>query len=159
MNFDAADKLNSISTTAKEYIAKIDEIKEKYVTKINGYITDLENVINNAATKSQKWLEMQIKKITKKIQDTIDALTKKLDTIFVQLENWYNDSVLAIKVNTVTSVLAKLGLGLPLKGAEQLADAIPSPPIVKPEINLEISIPEVSQLVNMGTVSLPRLTI
>ena len=160
MDLSAATiKISNTVVTVYQYIENINTIKNKYINKINGYLEDIENTINSALTKSQEWIEMKIKKITKKIYDCIDALLKKINDIINQLRTWYDIQINTIKSNVIMAVFAKLGQDCDKDTAMLFADLIPHPELdsMLPKINIDLELPDVSSLLNIGTVRLPRL--
>lgn len=169
MDFGAAVvKIADITIKVNEYIDKIIEIRNKYIVKINKCIDDLENTVNSAVDKINagarnidKWLQIKIEKITKKIQGLLDKLKSNIDALIDQLSVWYEKTILNIKVNVILAVYAKLGIDCTRGGAKLLADMIPHPSIesLLPnfEINLPIEMPDISVMVEIEKVSLPRL--
>lgn len=169
MDFGAAVvKIADITIKVNEYIDKIIEIRNKYIVKINKCIDDLETTINSAVDKINagarnidKWLQIKIEKITKKIQDLLDKLKSKIDALIDQLSAWYEKTILNIKVTVIIAVYAKLGIDCTRSGAELLADMIPHPSIesLLPnfEINLPLEMPDLSVMVEIEKVNLPRL--
>jgi hypothetical protein len=155
----ATIKIAKTVVTVNEYVDKIKALRDKYVKKINGYLEDIENTINGALTKSQEWLEMKLKKIIKKIEDCLSALMKKISDIIDQLKTWYDKQIITIKKNIITAACAKVGIDCDETFIAIMQDLIPHPSLdsMLPSINIEIDIPDVSELINIGTVRLPRL--
>ena len=154
-------KIADITVKVAAFIDKINAIKIKYVTKINKLLEDLENTINSIATKSLQWIEIHVNKILKKIEDTVKSLLAKIDSIIKQLTEWYNKTMINIKRSVIKSVSAKLGIEMSDAVADGLAEAIPHPAIESflPEIQLDIELPDLSNLAEIGQVSIPRLEI
>ena len=165
---NSADKIADVVIKVNEYVDKIIELRKKYIGKINKCLTDLETVINDAVDKinsgvdgALKWLEIKIAKITKKIQDILDNIKKKIDSIIKGLRTWYNTTVNNIKANVIMAVFAKTGIECTHDTAMAVADTIPHPSIdsLLPsfEIDLQIELPNMSGMVSIEKVSLPRL--
>jgi hypothetical protein len=156
---NATYKIADISLKVTGFIDKLNVIKDKYVKKINRYLADLENVINSIATRAMQWVETQVEKIMKKIQDLIDGLMSKINELIKQFEEWYEKQMLNIKICVVKSVASKLGQHLDTDQAKSVSSVIPHPPLQVPSIEIELEIPDLSDLANIGQVSIPRLEI
>lgn len=156
---EATSKIADITLKIMEFYEKIMEIRNKFIAKINGYLEDIERTVNNAISQSKKWIEMQINKITKKINDALAGLKKKIDDIIAQLRDWYENVILNIKVTVVKAVFAILNQRIDRNGVIEIAKVIPHKPLdsMLPDFSLQIAIPDPSQLINVGPISLPRL--
>lgn len=166
---NAVTKIAEIVIKLKEFIDRIKELYNKFIKTINKYIEELENVINKAIEKinnglanAQKWLEMKTEPITKKINDTLAALKKKLDSMIDGIRAWYDKIINSIKVAVIKSTFAKMGQEASDSVIEPMAAAIPHPNVTSflPEFNLELSVPALGEIFNLGQVSkvsLPRL--
>ena len=166
---NAITKIAEIVIKVKEFIDKIKEIVDKFCRTINKYLDELERIINKAIEKinsglasAQKWLEMKTEPITKKINDTLAGLKKKLDSMIDGIRAWYDKIINSIKVAVIKSSFAKMGQEASDSVIEPMAAAIPHPDVTSflPEFNLELSIPALGEIFNLGQVSkisLPRL--
>ena len=162
MDFSAsADKIQEISSKVNEYVDKIEEIKNKYVKKINDFLEELETTINSIVTKGLQWVEIHVKKILKEINDVLANLHAKINNIINQLKEWYNIQINNIKRAFVKSICAKLGVECDNKTAELLTETIPHPSIdsLLPKTNLDLQLPDISNLAEIGQVTIPRLEI
>lgn len=155
----AIGQINDITTQVNTYIEKINAIKEKYVVKINETLDELEEAVNSAATKSVVWVEMKVAKLTKKLQTMLDSFAKKIQDIIKQLSEWFDKQINAIKISTIKGAMAKLGVECDTTMAEGMSSMIPSPSIesLLPEIKIELQLPNLSNLADVGEISLPRL--
>lgn len=166
---NALVKIAEIVLKVKEFIDKVKYIVDKFCYKINKYLAELERIINKAIEKinsglanAQKWLEMKTEPIIKNINDALDGLKKKIDGIIEGIKAWYEKVMLNIKMAVVKATLAKLGQELPDEAVEGMAKAIPHPDIASflPEFNIELAIPNLSEMFNLGQVQeikIPRL--
>lgn len=166
---NALVKIAEIVLKVKEFIDKVKYIVDKFCYKINKYLAELERIINKAIEKinsglasAQKWLEMKTEPIIKKINDALDGLKKKIDGVIEGIKAWYEKVMLKIKMSVVKATLAKLGQELPDEAVEGMAKAIPHPDIASflPEFNIELAIPNLSEMFNLGQVQeikIPRL--
>lgn len=144
--FELADQANEFITTMKEN-------RNGYVDKINSYLNDLEK-LNNAGTHSDQYIQSKTKVIQENIADTLKGFEKKNKGYTEQLKIWYDDQMNKIKLNIVTVEQNKLGVDVPEDVLKSLADAIPHPELVIPE--LKITIPEISAEPNVS-VTIPRI--
>lgn len=155
------DKIEEILNTIDTYKGKIDEIKVTYIDKINKKLEKLEEVLNSAASKSQVWIEMQVKKITKSIQDIIDSMMKKIKKVVDSLQEWANTAFDNVSASLIMSSMSKLGVELTRDAALSMTDMIPlklpSLDSLIPKIELELQLPDLSSLTSVGTITLPRL--
>lgn len=155
------DKIEEILKTIDTYKSKIEDIRVTYIDKINEKLEKLEEVLNSASTRSQVWIEMQVKKITKSIQDTIDSMMKKIKEVVNNLQEWANTAFDNVSASLIISSMSKLGVELTRDAALSMTDMIPlklpSFDSLIPKIELELQIPDLSSLTSMGTISLPRL--
>ena len=164
----AVEKIDNIVSTIDRYKTKMEEIRDTYVTKINGYIQDLEDTINGAIDKINNgsasaaiWLEKRVTAIVEKIQRTLDNLKSALDSIIKQVEEWYNETVTNVKVSVATVALGKVGITEEAI-INAAAEAIPHPDIKSliPDIKIELQLPELN-LNNLGVekISIPKIEI
>ena len=155
------DKIEEILNTIDTYKGKIEKIRVTYIDKINKKLEKLEEILNSALTRSQVWIEMQVKKITKSIQDTIDSMMKKIKAVVDSLQEWANTAFDNVSASLIMSSMSKLGVELSRDAALSMIDMIPlklpSFDSLIPKIELELQIPDLSSLTGMGTISLPRL--
>lgn len=154
-------KIEEILNTIDTYKGKIEEIKVTYIDKINKKLEKLEEVLNSVSTRSQVWIEMQVKKITKSIQDIIDSMMKKIKKVVNSLHEWANTAFDNLSASLIMSSMSKIGVDLTRDAALSMTDMIPLklPPLdsLIPKIELELQLPELSSLASMGTITLPRL--
>lgn len=164
----AVEKIDKIVSTIDVYKTEMERIRDTYVTKINGYIQDLEDTINGAIDKINNgsasaaiWLEKRVAAIVGKIQRTLDNLKTALDSIIKQVEEWYNETVTNVKVSVATVALGKVGITEEAI-INAAAEAIPHPDIKSliPEIKIELQLPELN-LNNLGVekISIPKIEI
>ena len=162
MNFlGAASKIGDITDTVNTQIDNINRIMNEGIDKINGYLDDLEEVINSRAQKSAVWIEKKIKVLTKKINDALENLQQRLDNMITNLGIWYDKQINKAKECIIRSNFAKLGQECSPELAATMASAIPHPDFSSfiPKIDLTIELPALSNLSQMGTIKLPRLEI
>lgn len=162
MNFgEAPSKISKIVNTVKTNITNIENIKTNTVDKINGYIDDLEKIINNTDNKSEHYVEIQKEKKLKEINDGVDGLQNKLTKKINDLSEWYNKQVNNAKKCIIKANFAKLGQTCSDDMAETLASTIPHPEFSSfvPKIDLKLELPNLSNLKNTGYIKLPRLEI
>lgn len=155
------DKIEEILKTIDTYKGKIEEIRVTYIDNINEKLEKLEEVLNSASTRSQVWIEMQVKKITKSIQDIIDSMMKRIKEVVDDLQEWANTAFDNVSASLIMSSMSKLGIELSRDAALSMSDMIPiklpSFDSLIPKIELDLQIPDLSSLTSMGTISLPRL--
>ena len=169
MDFSGAtSKISDVIITVNEYVDKIMALRDKYIKKINKCLEDLETTINtaidavkNGVESALVWLDIKIKKIMKYIQDIIDKLTEKIQSIINQLKTWYDTTINSIKRNVIIAVFAKIGQPLKPNEADMFCSLIPHPSIdtLLPSFEIELSfeLPDLSNLVSINYVTLPRL--
>lgn len=150
MDFSAAtDKIAAIVVMVYKFKKKIETIYNKFANKINGYIDELEKVLEKIVefgVKAIVWIEMQIYKILKKITDALDAVKKAIDNVLQQVKDWYNDTVNRFKASLIKSVMAKLGIACTDEQAETMTGMIPHPAVdgLLPEIKIELQLPDIN---------------
>lgn len=162
MNFGGSSKkIADIVDTVKNAVSNIEEIKAKYVDKINEYIGDLETALNSKGDKSDYWVDTQVEKTTKKINDTLTTVQTKLTNMISGLDKWYDKQIKSVKRSIIKANFAKLGQDCSNEMADTMADAIPHPKFSSfiPKIDLSLDLPDASQLEKSGKVKLPRLEI
>jgi hypothetical protein len=152
MDFSAAtDRIAAIVVTVYKFKKKIESIYNKFANKINGYIDELEKVLEKLVelgVKAIAWIEMQIYKILKKITDALDAVKQAINNVLQQVKDWYNDTVNRFKVSIIKSVMAKLGIACSDEQAESMTGMIPHPAVdgLLPEIKIELPLPNVTDV-------------
>lgn len=147
-------KVLELAEQANDFIEKMRDISNKYIKKINGYLEEIETLINNAATHSAQYINTKLEVIYKKIDGILEAFKEKINGLIEQLNTWYDEQMTKIKISLVKAMQAKLGLELPDSAAKGLADAIPHPALVIPEFKIEV--PEISLDPNVS-ISIPRI--
>ena len=157
----ATTKIADVTEKLDTYKQAIEKIKVDYIVKINTILNDLETVLNKAAYKGTVWATPKVEKLTKKLQDTIDNLNNKLKTMYEEIERWYNKTVNKIKISVVKGSCAKIGLPTTDDIVNPLAQSIPHPALdtflsIPP---LDIELPDMSNLTNIGKITLPRIEI
>lgn len=158
---EASARITNITSQISDHKEKLEVTKDKYVIKINKLLNELEHIVNFATTKSPQYVEIQVNKKLKKIDDTIKSMNTKLNEIVNQSTIWYNTAIINIKRNTIKSVGAKMGIDVTNEMSDALAESIPHPTIepLLPEIKLNIELPDLSNLSEIGQISIPRLKI
>lgn len=161
----ATTKIAEVTEKFELHKQKIEDIKTKYINKINNILRDLEDTINNISKKGVVWAKPRIDKYTKELQDTINNLNKKLQDMLADIGIWYEDTMANIKTSIVKGALSKMG-GIPVDSVSEstiksFTDLIPHPPIDSflPPIQIELELPDVSNLTDIGEITLPRLEI
>lgn len=154
-----AGKIADITLKVLEFYEKIRKVYNKIASKINKCIREIENVINSILTKSEIWIETQLKKITDKIQECVDGLKKRLDAIMKSIEAWYDTTITNFKVAFIKAALAKLGQSCTTEEAKMFSSLIPHPAlsslITMPTIDIEI--PDVESLISFPVFDLKEL--
>ena len=130
-------------------------IQNKYITKINEVIDDLENTINNAGNNSTEFIETKIKKLNAKLQKILEGFNKKMESLKTGVETWYKDITDGLKINIVKKTQALFGLELPEEAIKALSDAIPVPPLVLPEFKIDL--PDLSNIDINANVKFKRI--
>ena len=146
---DIVETINNVIVKVNEYKDIIEGIYTKYVSKIDKYINDINNIIDTAIHRSRQWVITELNKIKKKIEDIIDGFEKMIHKIIDDLAEWYNNLINNAKSTFLKAKQAKLGLELPDSMLESLANAIPHPDITEliPIPKLNVSIPDISGLI------------
>lgn len=167
---NAVERIATVVIKTKEVIDKIKETYEKFISRINKLIVDLEHAvnegikrINNGLSDAQKWLEMKTEPITISIREAISGLKRKINDIIDGLRQWYNKVVNSIKIAVIKSTFAKIGQESPSDDViKTMAQTIPHPDITSflPNFDIELEIPDFNEIFNVGqlnTVSIPRI--
>ena len=156
---EALIKIGEIQVKISEFKTNIEGTYNKYATKINTYIDELDSImekfieaVENAMSSAVEWISMKLKKLTKKIQDTLDALTVKIDSIKQQVTTWCDKTVKQIKINAIKSAFAKIGQDCNDSMAESFADMIPGIDAgnLLPDIKINLQLPDLSNMNEPG---------
>lgn len=155
----ATIKITDITLTVNEYYTKIKTVYNNIAKKINGYIDELDKLIDkltNATTQAIAWIEMQINKVIKKILDALSFVQAKIDSIIKQVEAWYDKTITKIKISVIKSAMAKIGVSLSNSEAESLSSIIPHPDIktLIPKINIELEIPDIAGMIETSEIDI-----
>lgn len=153
----ASSKIAEVSQELNARVEQFNEIKEKYVNKINKILDEIESTINEGigyirggAKKLSQAIEIRINKLNAKLDKICKALNAKIEKFIKDVCEWYNSSMTKIKKGTVKAVLAKIDIDCDDETAIEMAKTIPHPSIegLMPSINLSIEIPDISSMVN-----------
>lgn len=147
-------KILELAEQANEFINTMKHTTNNYIDTINGYLYDIEVLINSAGVNSAKYIQVKTQAIYDDINETLIAFKQKIDVLISNLKSWYDEQINNIKINIVKAQQAKLGLSISNDVAEKLAAAIPHPQLSIPEF--KINIPEFSINTNVS-VSIPRI--
>lgn len=82
------------------------DTKEKYLSKIESYQKQLDELESKNRDKSQKWLQSKKEEIQKKITQTVEQLNTFLETKQKQAQDWLQAKIEAFQAN----IQAKLGI-------------------------------------------------
>lgn len=147
-------KILELAEQANEFINTMKNTTNNYIDTINGYLCDIEVLINSAGVNSAKYIQTKTQAIYDDINETLIAFKQKIDGLISNLKSWYDEQINNIKINIVKAQQAKLGLSISNDVAEKLAAAIPHPQLAIPDF--KINIPEFSINTNVS-VSIPRI--
>ena len=156
-----SEKTNEVMQKVAEFERNTNAVCDEHVNRINHLLDKLEKVVNMSGTKSTQWVEIQSEKLLKKISDNVNSLITTTDNMNKGLIEWYNKAMKTTKRSTIKSTYAKLGQTLTNDAADALADAIPNPSIEPylPSVKLDLEIPDLSNMSEVGQISIPRLEI
>ena len=154
-----AKKIIDMYNKVMDFIDRMIEIQNMYINKINRYLEDIEDLVNNAINHSKHYIEMQINKLFAKIDKLLDGFRKKMNSIVKQIEDWYNDQMNQIKTQIILFASAKLGIYMTKTAAKAAAEAIPHPDLNMPNFEIELAMPSLEELLPLKDVkiSLPRI--
>lgn len=134
-------RLIDIANQADEFIKTMNETKEKYSNKINGYIKDLEDLKNKNSVNSTHYIQYKTKTTKENINKVLKTFNKKISDDIEELKIWYDNQMLSIKIQIVKYQQAKLGIVISDSAAKALAENIPHPELSIPEF--KINVPEI----------------
>ena len=100
------ESLSTYQTLFQDKMKKIMDTKEKYLSKIESYQKQLDELESKNRDKSQKWLQSKKEEIQKKITQTMEQLNTFLETKQKQAQDWLQAKIEAFQAN----IQAKLGI-------------------------------------------------
>lgn len=131
-------RIEAIKEQADGFISKMKDIQNKYISKINGNLSEIEKLINNAENHSKSFIDDKIKQLNKRNEQLLAGFNSKIEELTSSITAWYEKAVNNIAVNIVELEQTKLGIELPEAAIKAAASAIPIPPLPKPELKIEL---------------------
>lgn len=140
------EKLIDMFNKANDFINRAIEIQNRYINKINGYLADIENLVNNAIEHSEQYIKVKLNKIYSEIEKILNAFKKQIDSIIKAITDWYDNQLNAIKTQIILFTFAKAGLPTTKELARKAAETIPHPELGLPIFEIPLTLPSIPEI-------------
>ena len=138
----AMDKAADIAAKVTEWIKRIHAAVAKFQEKLQGWLMEAQQWLNDAQNNSQAYIDRQVKKITDKINKYHKAAQDWVNAQLKAASDWMNAQIDAIE-DGLKKAVARAELAvletvskkkLPAEMVENLAAVAPVPPLPRPSI-------------------------